>query len=77
MTRLPRVTGRAVLGALRRGGFALSHVRGSHHYLRKPGVESLVVVPVHGSRTLPLGTLRSILCQAGLTPRDLDTLLRG
>ena len=46
MTRLPRVTGRQVLGALRRGGFELTHIRGSHHYLRKPGADSLVVVPI-------------------------------
>ena len=61
MTRLPRVSGREVIRALLNGGFALSHIRGSHHYLRKPGTQSLVVIPVHGNRTLPLGTLRSIL----------------
>jgi len=77
MTRLPRVTGREVLRALERGGFDLSHIRGSHHYLRKPGAGSLVVVPVHGNRILPLGTLRSILRQAGLSPVDLAELLRG
>ena len=75
MTRLPRVTGREVLQALRRGGFVLSHVRGSHHYLRKSSASSLVVVPVHGNRILPAGTLRSILHQAGLTADDLIGLL--
>ena len=76
MTRLPWVSGRAVLGALQRAGFSLSHVRGSHHYLRRPGAGFLVVVPVHGNRTLPLGTLRSILRQARLTPEELLQLLR-
>ena len=75
MTRLPRTTGKAVLAALRRGGFRLSHVRGSHHYLLRPDGAGLVVVPVHGSRDLPAGTLRSILRQAGLTPEDLQRLL--
>lgn len=75
MTRLPRVSGKAVLQALRRGGFELSHVRGSHHYLKKPGVAALVSVPVHGNRDLPAGTLGSILKQANLTVEDLVQLL--
>jgi len=75
LTRLPQATGKEVLAALLREGFALTHVRGSHHYLRRPGVTGLVVVPVHGSRTLPAGTLRSILRQAGLTAEDLRQLL--
>ena len=76
MTRLPRASGKEVLHALQRGGFRLSHTRGSHHYLRKPGAAGLVVVPVHGNRALPTGTLRSILRQAGLTAEELSRLLR-
>ena len=76
MTALPRVSGRDVVRALQRGGFQLSHVRGSHHYLRKPEAPGLVVVPIHGNRTLPVGTLNSILHQAGLTAEELNRLLR-
>jgi predicted RNA binding protein YcfA (HicA-like mRNA interferase family) len=75
LTRLPQATGKEILAALLREGFALTHVRGSHHYLRKPGVTGLVVVPVHGHRSLPAGTLRSILRQAGLTAEDLQRIL--
>ncbi len=75
MTRLPRATGREVLAALQRDGFVLTHVRGSHHYLRKPDVSGLVVVPVHGGQDLPAGTLRSILRQAGMTADELRKLL--
>lgn len=71
MIRLPRASGRAVVRALQRGGFRLSHVRGSHHYLTKPGIAALVVVPVHGNQTLPAGTIRSVLRQAGLTAEEL------
>ncbi len=73
MTRLPHVSGKALVRALERGGFELSHVRGSHYYLRKPDVPGLVVVPVHGNRDLPTGTLRAILRQADL---DADELIR-
>ena len=76
MTRLPRASGREVVAALQRAGFDISHVRGSHYYLRKQGTGRLVPVPVHGSRDLPLGTLRSILRLAGLTVEELNDLLR-
>ena len=36
---------------------------------------ALVVVPVHGSRTLPIGTLRSIIRQSGLTDEEFGALL--
>ena len=75
MTRLPRLSGRAVIQALQRGGFRLSHVHGSHYYLRRPDTAGLVVVPVHGNRDIPVGTLRSILHQAGLTREELQQLL--
>ena len=75
MTRQPRATGREVLAALERGGFHLSHVRGSHHYLLRPDRLRLVVIPVHGNRVLPAGTMQSILRQAGFTADELRDLL--
>lgn len=75
MTRLPQAGGRDAVRALERGGFRITHVRGSHHYLRKPGEPVLVSVPVHGSRNLPAGTLRAILHQAGLSVDEFVALL--
>ncbi|MGH2602936.1 MAG: type II toxin-antitoxin system HicA family toxin [Dehalococcoidia bacterium] len=64
-----------MLKALRRAGYEQTHVRGSHHYLRRRDGGPLVTVPVHGNRDLPTGTLRSILRQADLTPEELADLL--
>ena len=75
MTGLPRTSGRHVLRAIQRGGFQLSHVRGSHHYLRRPDGTGLIVVPVHGNRDLPIGTLNAIQRQAGLTIEEFGRLL--
>ena len=61
MTRLPRVSGKDAVRALERGGFRLTHIRGSHHYLRGPDAVALVVIPVHSNRDLPTGALRAIL----------------
>jgi mRNA interferase HicA len=74
--KLVGLSGRRVVNALRRGGFDLIRVSGSHHVLRKPGVpNSKVVVPVHGARDLPPGTVASILRQAGLTVEEFSSLL--
>ncbi|MGH3870432.1 MAG: type II toxin-antitoxin system HicA family toxin [Pseudonocardiaceae bacterium] len=62
--------------ALQNGGFELTHIRGSHHYLRLPGSTLLVVVPGQGNRDLPTGTLRAILRQAELTADGLAPLGR-
>jgi predicted RNA binding protein YcfA (HicA-like mRNA interferase family) len=77
MPRLPRASGKEVLKALQREGFQLSHIQGSHHYLRRPEIAALVVVPVHGNQPLPTGTLRSILKQAFLTTEDPIRLLES
>ncbi|MDQ6942840.1 MAG: type II toxin-antitoxin system HicA family toxin [Candidatus Eremiobacteraeota bacterium] len=52
----------------------LSHVSGSHHFLRGPGGR-VVIVPVHSSQTLAPGTLRSIRRQTGLTAAEFDAML--
>ncbi|MEN8114210.1 MAG: type II toxin-antitoxin system HicA family toxin [Actinomycetota bacterium] len=61
---LPVVSGRAVVRALAKVGFAEVSQRGSHLKLRDPTGKT-VIVPLH--RELARGTLRSILRQADLT----------
>lgn len=73
--RAPRVTGDQLLRALVRAGFAVEYVRGSHHYLRRGGAAPTVTVPVHAGRTIPPGTLRSILRQADLAVDELRRYL--
>ena len=76
MPRLPRLTGNEVLRALRRAGWMLDRVRGSHHVLvhpSRPGVT--VTVPVHAGENLKPKTLSAILDQAGLTVDEFVKLL--
>jgi predicted RNA binding protein YcfA (HicA-like mRNA interferase family) len=59
-----------MVGFLQRQGFTLIRVRGSHHFMeRAPHRTS---VPVHGSRTLKTGTLRSILRDVGISPSEFE-----
>ncbi|PSJ64826.1 type II toxin-antitoxin system HicA family toxin [Kumtagia ephedrae] len=74
--RLPVVSGQEVVRALRKAGFELRHVRGSHHILIQAGPpRRMVSVPVHGSRHVPVGTLSDILDEAGLSAEAFIALL--
>lgn len=70
MPRLRRVSGTDVITALERLGFVQVRQRGSHVILKKQTAQGAVgcVVPLH--RELAIGTLHSILKQAGVTVED-------
>ena len=62
--------------ALQKGGFQVLRVSGSHHILGNPvGSGKRVIVPIHGSRDIPPGTVRSIIAQTGLTIDEFMALL--
>ncbi len=59
---------RAIIKRLESDGWVLARVAGSHHHFRHPERPGTVTVP-HPKRDLPIGTLRNIARQAGLTLR--------
>jgi predicted RNA binding protein YcfA (HicA-like mRNA interferase family) len=75
MPRLPRVTGREVLTALRRGGWRIVRQDGSHVRLHHPTRQSKVTVAVHAGDVVKPGTLKGVLDQAGLTVEEFVELL--
>ena len=70
MARLPRLRGREVVAALRRAGFVVARVKGSHHFLRHPDGR-VTVVPVHAGETIGLGLMGKILKDAKMEAEDL------
>jgi len=60
MTKLPSLTGRGVVKALRRLGFEDIRVKGSHHFLRHEDGRC-TVVPVHRGESIGKGLLAQIL----------------
>ena len=72
-SRLPVVSGKETARALGHVGFEQVGQRGSHLKLSHEDGR-VVIVPMH--RTLALGTLRSVLRQAGLSPAEFRVLLR-
>ncbi len=58
------MSGKELLKKLKKDGWALDRIKGSHHIMVKGA--STVVVPVHGNSDVPKGTLNAILKQSGL-----------
>jgi predicted RNA binding protein YcfA (HicA-like mRNA interferase family) len=74
-SRTPRISGKELVRILERAGWILVGTSGSHVKLRSPDGSNRIIIPVHGARTLPIGTLQGILRQAELTSDDLRELM--
>ena len=74
MPRLPRLRGREVLGALRRAGFVVLRVKGSHHFMRHPDGRC-TVVPLHAGEIIGPGLMGKILKDVELEPEEFRRFL--
>lgn len=74
MTRLARVTGRQLIAALRKAGFDVLRVKGSHHFLAHPDGRR-TVVPVHRGETIGPGLMSKILRDCDMTRDELNELV--
>ena len=66
------LSGKALCKIVERRGWILKRVTGSHHIYARKGVLAILSIPVHGNRDLPIGTLRRIMKDAGLSEADLS-----
>ncbi len=74
MSRLPVLSAREVVKALRKIGYEFDHQRGSHMVLRQTeSPHRRLTVPDHAE--IAKGTLRALLRQAGLTVDEFLALL--
>ena len=65
-------SGKDMLRFLERQGYRVLRIRGSHHFLARG--DRRTSVPVHGSESLKIGTLRGILRDIDLSPADFERL---
>ena len=74
MTKLPVVSGREAVAALKRIGYEVDHQTGSHVILRHsaPPYRRLTV---RDHKELAKGTLRAIIRDAGITVGEFTALL--
>ena len=74
MSVLPRISGREVVKALQKIGYAEDRQRGSHIVLRQT-VEPHRRITVPDHKEVAKGTLRAIIRQAGLSVDEFKALL--
>lgn len=70
MNMTPSWTGTEMIRLLRRFGFVVVRIKGSHHFVRHPDGRA-TVVPVHKGETLGKGLLGQILNDCQLAREDL------
>jgi predicted RNA binding protein YcfA (HicA-like mRNA interferase family) len=74
MTSLPRLTGKKLIAVLKRAGFDVVRVHGSHHFLRHRDGRC-TVVPMHAGETIGPGLFTKILRDCELSREQLRRLL--
>jgi predicted RNA binding protein YcfA (HicA-like mRNA interferase family) len=74
MSKLPRIDGKTVVGALVKAGFQVTRTKGSHHFLRHADGR-VTVVPVHSGETVGPGLLSKILNDSDLTREEFEEFL--
>lgn len=75
MPRLPSLSARKVIRALKRAGFIEDRQKGSHLILIHPDTKARTVVPVHAGRTIKEPLLRAIIRDANLGIEEFTQLL--
>jgi mRNA interferase HicA len=65
--KLLPITAKVVIQLLRDNGFVESGQKGSHLKLHHPVLNMTTIVPVHNNKTLPVGLLKAIEQQTGVS----------
>jgi predicted RNA binding protein YcfA (HicA-like mRNA interferase family) len=71
---LPALKPKEVVRILERAGFVRWNQRGSHLSLYREQDGRSLTVPIHFAQTVPKGTLRAIIKQAGLSVQEFLSL---
>ena len=74
MARHPRLRGRELIAALKRAGFTVARMKGSHCFLKHSDGRA-TVVPVHAGETIGPGLYNKILRDVDLTNEELLRLI--
>lgn len=74
MSKTPRLAARQIVSDLKRAGFEIIRIKGSHHYLQHPDNRS-TVVPVHSGETIGVGLMNKILDDCEMTVDEFKEYL--
>jgi predicted RNA binding protein YcfA (HicA-like mRNA interferase family) len=70
MPKLPILRAKELVKILNKAGFCEWRQKGSHLSLYREKDNKSLTVPVHFSKSIPKGTLRAIIREAGLTVEE-------
>jgi predicted RNA binding protein YcfA (HicA-like mRNA interferase family) len=73
LARLPSISAKQMIRALKKAGFEIYRQIGSHITLVNESIDRQVTIPMH--KTVKPGTLHNILKQAGISRDELRKLL--
>jgi len=74
MSKMIPVTGKQMVRILKKAGFWINRWKGSHAIMENG--ERIISVPCHSTRTMPPGTQRAIIRDAGLTVKEFNELVK-
>lgn len=75
MPKLPTPSALEVIKALNSQGFQVVSQKGSHIKLKKKTPDKTLIVIVPDHQEIPIGTLKSIIRQAGMSDEEFIKLL--
>jgi len=73
--KFPSLKPNQIIKLLHKLGFVERRQTGSHLIFKHPATKKVVIVPIHGNKDIKIGTLRSIIKQAGFKLQDLKKFL--
>jgi predicted RNA binding protein YcfA (HicA-like mRNA interferase family) len=65
------ISGKEFARLLKKKGWELKHVKGSHHVYMKEGNPARISVPIHGNKPLKIGLMKHLLKIAGIAENEL------
>ena len=74
MSTFPSVTGARLIKALKKAGFKVARVRGSHHFLQHADGRC-TVVPVHRGESIGRGLFEQILRDCDMSRKEFQRLI--
>jgi predicted RNA binding protein YcfA (HicA-like mRNA interferase family) len=71
MSNYPSIDGKRLIKILRKFGFEVVRIKGSHHFVRHPDGRS-TVIPLHSNETIGKGLFHKILKDCELSLQDIE-----
>ena len=73
--KIPVITAKKLIRALKKAGFIEDRQKGSHLTLINPGTNKTITIPVHTGVDIGKGLLKNIISASGLTTEKFINLL--